>query len=262
MKTKAILGALGLALALMTGTASAVVTTQLGAALDESGSMGQANFTLELNGWANAIGNLPVDGSVEVTVVTFDSSAVVHVAPTVISSAAIRTAVVNQINAIAYTGGGTSIAAGITALANAMLASANYSAAADSIMNIATDGGSSITASIAAAMAAEAGGIDALTAEAVGGGANPANMDDWVFAPGCAVNTGCGTILATDSMPPNPMNGTAWVLPVSNFTAFGSAINAKVGAIVGPVPEPATALLMAIGIAGLGFTGRSRKKTA
>lgn len=248
-------------LAVSAGSASAL--TQLGAALDGSGSVSGGDFTLQLNGWADAVGNLPTDGSVEVTIVQFaGSTGVVEVAPTLIDSPATRTAVATAINAITQDGGGTPMAAGIDTLVAAMTGSANWAGGAnDSVINLSTDGfPNNSGAALSSALAAEAAGIDALTAEAIGPGAGTNFLETLVFNPTCAANSSplCSVILATDSLPPNPLTGSAWVLPVTDFNAYGAAISGKVGQIVG-VPEPQMLALLAIGLAGLGSAARRRR---
>ena len=60
-----------LALAMAAFTASAAPTTQLGFLIDASGSIGTSNFTTMKNGYAAALGALPTDGSIEVTIYSF-----------------------------------------------------------------------------------------------------------------------------------------------------------------------------------------------
>jgi len=261
MKNSFIKSALvGMALALSAGTASAVVTTQLGGTLDASGSVSTADWILSRQGWADAVATIPVDGSVELTIVRFASTASVVIGPTIVDSLATRANLVTQLENLSKSGNGgsTDIAAGITTLANAMVGSANWNGGAtDSFMNISSDGGSNATAAANAAKAAQAAGIDASTAEAIGPGAATGTLLRTVFNGSCAADTGCGTLLATDSLPPNPLN-TAWVLPTSDFEAFGDALKQKVGVIVG-VPVPAPLALLAIGLFGIGMFSRKAR---
>lgn len=248
-----------LALATATFSASAAPTTQLGFLIDASGSIGTTNFNHMRNGYISALGALPTDGSIEVTIYTFSASAAVLVAPLVVSSAADITTIQNALAAYSYTGGTTNTADGISDISAAMLGSSNYNAGLRSIINLATDGvPNSQAAAVAAAAAAQAAGIDALTAEFIGTTGAAPSIAQMVFSPLCAVNTGCGTVLPDGSVPTNPMTAAnPWVLEVNNFADFPVAINAKVQAIVNRVPEPGSVALVAL---ALGLAGASRRQ--
>lgn len=247
-----------LALATATFSASAAPTTQLGFLIDASGSIGTSNFNIMRSGYASALGALPTDGSIEVTVYTFANGTVQVVAPTVVTAGNIAS-IVASINAMVYTQGGTATDLGIRAIANAMVGSANFNSNLRSIINLATDGvPNSQAAAVAAALAAQSAGIDAMTSEVIGGNVAAANaVADMVFSPVCGPSTTCGVVLPDGSTPTNPMTSTPWALQVNNFADFPVAINAKVQAIVNTVPEPGSVAL--VGLA-LGLVAVSRRQ--
>jgi len=258
--------AASLALATATFSASAAPTTQLGFLIDASGSIGTANFAIMKQGYATALSALPTDGSIEVTVYTFASGTVQVVAPTVVTGATLG-GIVTAINNMVYTQGSTFTATGITAISNAMLGSGNYNPSLRSIINIATDGvpndGSGLaqsqTNAINAAIAAHNNGIDAMTAEAIGG-VDGNFLRSLVFSPVAGPCNLCGVLLPDGSIPSNPMTNTPWVLSVNNYADFPTAINAKVQAIVNNVPEPGALALVGLALALVAFQGRRSRK--
>lgn len=248
--------ALALAAASLT-TYAAPLTTQLGFLIDASGSIGTPNFNTMRSGYATALAALPTDGSIELTVVTFASGTATVVAPTIVTAATLPS-IITAINGMVYTQGGTATDAGINAIRGLMIGSGNFNRTLNSMINIATDGvPNSTSAAITAAVNAENAGIDALTAEAIGS-FNANFLRDLVFSPVNGPCAGCGTLLAVNSVPPNPMTSNPWVLPVNSFDDFPTAINAKVQASVGNVPEPGVMTLLALGLVGLGFARRNR----
>lgn len=256
------------ALAMAAFTASAVPTTQLGFLIDASGSIGSSNFNTMRSGYAAALGALPTDGSIEVTVYTFASGTVQVVAPTVVTAGSLA-GIVAAVSGMVYTQGITNTAAGIAAISNAMVGSVNYSVDLRSIINMATDGvpndGSGAAGSqsnaVAAAVASKAAGIDALTAEAINMTANAADaLRDIVFSPLTGPCNNCGVVLPDGSIPTNPMTSTPWVLAVNNFNDFPVAINAKVQAIVNRTPEPGSVALVALALVAVGAQSRRARK--
>ncbi len=238
-------------------TYAAPLTTQLGFLVDASGSIGSSNFATMRTGYSTALAALPTDGSIELTVVTFASGTGTVVAPTIVTAATLPD-ILASISSMVYTGGGTATDVGINAIRGLMTGSGNFDRNLNSMINIATDGvPNSTSTAIAAAVNAEIAGIDALTAEAIGS-FNASFLRDLVFSPLNGPCVGCGTLLAVNSTPPNPMTSNPWVLPVNSFDDFPTAINAKVQASIGQVPEPGILTLMALGLVGLGFARRNR----
>lgn len=262
-------GATALAVAVVSLSAHAAVipvTTQLGFLIDASGSIGVTDFGIIKNGYSNALAALPVDGSIELTVVTFSTGTNIVVAPTVVNAVTLP-GILIAINAMAYSAGLTNTAAGINKIADLMIASTNFALTLSSMINISTDGepnepGTVANAQVQAILAAKSAqtrGIDSLTAEAIGNPFDANFLRDIVFSPINGVCTGCGTLLADGSTPPNPMTSNPWVLRVNDFKDFPRAINTKVQVSIGnDVPEPGVLMLMSLGLVALGFTRRNK----
>lgn len=242
--------ALAVPLAFAGVSAAAAPVTQLGFGIDGSGSVSSSDFSTQINGLSSAFGVLPTDSTVEVTVVQFSSSAQTEVGPTLIDSASTRSSIITQTNNITQTGGGTDPEDAIDKLNSELTGSSNFGD--DSIINISTDGGFTVSPAQTAAQNAKDDGIDALTGEAIGTGADQQALADIVFGPNSDPGDGSGQILAEDASPPNPLASGVdpWVVPVSDFDTFGDVIQAKLQASVPgtPVPVPPTVLLLLSGI--------------
>ncbi len=256
--------ALGLATLAAPVAFAAPLTTQLGFLVDASGSIGSTNFATIQNGYATALAALPTDGSIEVTVYTFSSGTSQIVKPTVVTPLSLP-GIVAAVQTMTYSAGTTATGAGITAIANAMTGSSLFNKGLNSIINMSTDGEANVgnptpqAAALAAATAAKAAGIDALTAEFIGNDSTGLdNTRDIVFSPLSGPCNNCGTVLADGSTPPNPMTNAPWVLKVNNFADFPVAINAKVQAIVNPTPEPGVLMLLSLGLVGLVIARRNK----
>lgn len=253
--------AVGAAFSLMSAVAWAVPVSQIGFVLDASGSVGATNYDKVRDGLNAALSGLPQDGTVEVTVVTYSSSAQQVVAPTVVDASTLA-GIQNAISSHSYAGGLTNTEAGLDLLTSLMINSTNFAdPGTTSAANLTTDGQSNVGTPGTASAAMAAAGIDSLSIEAIGSGlTSPAGQSEMLSLafPGTPI------LLATNETNiPNPANGS-WVVPVSDFDAYAAVVLAKVQAVVTPtppvdVPEPGVFALMVVGVAGMVFTRRKQK---
>jgi hypothetical protein len=130
------------------------VSVQLAFVLDGSGSIGQSNFNIALQGLAAAIrdpATVPQDGSVELTIIEFGDSilAKVEVMPVVITSQTVANTVADLLcqgtncgtHALEYLGGYTPTASAIYLATDTLKASPNYADWKRQAINLVTDGG-------------------------------------------------------------------------------------------------------------------------
>lgn len=249
----------GFSLAVASIGAQAAIT-QLGFALDASGSVSTANYNLLRSGLSDALAGLPVDGTVEITIVSYGSGVSTVTSPTILTAATLPT-IQAQISSHAKDSGTTNTAGAINSLTSLITGSASFALAdTKSLINLATDGfPNSQSAAVAAGVAAFAAGIDALSIEAIGSGvSSPSALNDLaaIAFPGPV------TILPVNSVAiPNPLNGS-WVVPVSDFNALAPVLAAKVQASVNLVPTPGSAALFSVALLGLGLATRRRNNRA
>jgi hypothetical protein len=184
-----------------------------------------------ITGLTNALTNhLPIDGSVEMCVVQFGSSASQELAPLVVDSQADKDTVINTITNISKGGGSTSMHSGINQAVTTMgLSSYFNNPDVWKVINLATDGYPDSTSLAEAAVTAAAGaGIDEIDAEAIGSGAATTWLaSDMVYpdGPGGA----SGPIVPPATYPPRPPdpNFMGFVRVCTTFADYEDAVAQK-----------------------------------
>ena len=245
----------------------ALAVTQIGFALDRSGSVALSDFDLQADGLSAALAAVPTDGSVEVTVVSYASSVTTVIAPTIVTAANLP-GIVATVAAQSGGSGGTRTDLAIDSLTSLMTGSPVFSAPdTTSLINISTDGApNSQSLTEAAGVNANAAGIDSISFEAIGSGVSSTSALNNMVA---VAFPGTAQILAVNSTNiPNPVaTGTSFVVPVSDFSAYAQVIDAKVQAAVAPpppngVPVVGSLSLMLLGFVALGVGATSRREMA
>lgn len=135
------------------GAAAQGPDIQLALLLDSSGSIG-ADWGTITAGVADALENpdcFPHDGSVELTVIQFATSANVIVGPVVIDSLATAQAEAAVIRGIGGGSGGTNMTAAFNLAATELSGSTNFDASLRQVVNVVTDGVPNSTTNAAAA---------------------------------------------------------------------------------------------------------------
>jgi len=168
--------------------------------IDGSGSISSTNFTLQKNGYVNALTSLlPTDGSVAIGVWQFSSGVTQEYGFQVIDSAAKKTALLSAISGMTQLNSSTAIGSAITTATTAItgFGLANLER---SVIDISTDGVNNTGISpITAANNAITAGIDQVNCLGIGAGAN------------------CGFIAGTGS----------FSMTAASFSDFQSAISTK-----------------------------------
>jgi len=220
---------------------------QLGFILDRSGSIGAGNWTTIVNGLSNAVNTLvPADGSYEISVVTFSTTASIDVNHVLINNAATRTAVANAIAAIPFSGGGTLFGPAFTSMGAALAGSTQT--IDFSYVNFATDGvETDAAAGVAARNALIAAGIDNISIEAIGAGVDAAGLQGSYCYPG-----------PCDTTSPYNFPTQGFYIGVADAAGYAAAIGNKIQIVTNQVPEPATLALTGLALALVGFSRRRR----
>ncbi len=245
LKAGAFVIASGVIAAGVTVSSARANTYDLEFLLDSSGSIGSTNWSAATAALASALDAIPTSGpdQYKVGVISFSSTAVSVVAPTIVTAANLA-----SIKALIT---GASFLNSTTCMSCAFNAVAALGSLGDlSLINMTTDGvPDSQSATNTAVAAAAAAGWDGLSVEAIGSGVDITYLTSIAF-PTPVVND--GTI-------PDPRTH-GFVLPVANFTDYGDAIAAKVQAVVNPTPLPGAIPLFATGLGVFGLLGWRRKR--
>jgi hypothetical protein len=223
---KKFIGFLAVAGALVSGPAAKANVIAL--LIDGSGSISTSDFTLQKQGYINALNALVTpNGQNSFGVWQFSDTVQQVSAITTINTAGDLTALTTAINNMVQIGSTTAIGDAINTATSALTL---FNGAGDWIIDVSTDGFSNTGADpVGAALSAITAGVDRVNCIGVGGAAN------------------CNFIAGTG----------AFSLSANNFSEFEAAISTKLSQEV-TVPEPAALLVLSFGLVGLGLVRRRK----
>lgn len=200
------------------GTCPAV---RLCIAIDGSGSINSSEFSLMINGLADAIVDpavVPQSGNVELSFVQFGSAVSTVVSPTLITSQAIANSVAGQLQAIVKDDGSTNMSGAISTCSSLITGSCGTSR---QVINVVTDGSpDSQSSTISARNAAISAGVDEINAEAVDA---PSSAFDFLINQ---------LVYPQPGIEAPPFTGPGFVIRTDTFEDFAVAVRGKIGTIV------------------------------
>ena len=219
------LGVLGLVVLLTTSPepihAGTCPSVRLCIAIDGSGSITSSQFSLMVNGLADAIVDptvVPQSGAVEISAVQFGGSVAIAVSPTSITSQAAANSVASQLRAIVKDNGSTNMSGAVASCSSLITGSCGTSR---QVINVVTDGEpDSQSATISARNAAIGAGVDEINAEAV---AAPASAFDFLINQ---------LVYPQPGIEAPPFTGPGFVIRTDSFDDFAVAVRGKIGTIV------------------------------
>ena len=221
---------------LMLAGAGSAQANIIGLTIDGSGSISSGDFTLQKQGYVNALtALLNTDGSNAVGVWLFSSGVTQVFALDTIDSAAKKTALINAINGMVQPGSSTAIGDSIVAATTAItgFSGANcLSNPGKCLIDVSTDGFNNVGVSPSTATAAANAAGVRVNCLGVGGSAD------------CS------------------WNGTGLDFTANSFAEFTAAITAKLSVELTKTPEPLTMSLFGAGLIGAAALRRRKAKAA